>query len=165
MHIPRNYIFKRCSIIRQALPLLWRMPLQRKASNPKLAHPELNSNNKLYTNWFGLPDVKQALKTRRYKYNTTWLKMALGLKNRRSTLFKENRLQTRLSHNKNLKKIPSALCNRPIYQTKSTEISVPSSDLRGKAVAYCKQFSEPQKQRAGFYSKVRVQSLVVRARR
>lgn len=172
MHVPRNTIIKRCSISRFANPVLGRVPFQRTSPNPKLVQSEVNYISKLYTNWFGLTDMKNALKTRRRRYNMSWLKMALGLKTK-GTIFKDSRFQTRVSHIENLKNIPTYQNDQTAISGPSsnqhlndqTAISGPSSNLDGNVAAFYKQHSKPQKQSDNFYKKVRVQSLIVRARR
>lgn len=157
MHVPRNTIIKRCSISRFANPVLERIAFTRTSPNPKLVQTEVNYTNKKYSNWLGLTDMKNALRTRRRRYNMLWLKMTLGLKTK-GTNFKDSRFQTRINHIENLK-------NTPTYQNDQTAISGSSSNLKGRISAFYKQYSNPQKQKESFYKKVRVQSLIVRARR
>lgn len=171
MHSSRN-IIKRLAVNRCPKPALNDLTHREDPKpNSYWRQPQLvNCCRKLYTKWFNLAGVKQALLTQRSKFNLSWLKFDRGLKNRKQICTEENDSPVLLSHGSphshNLEHIPCNVRMEPTDTTKPSEMCLPDYDLNN---TYDTSDNPPlpkvPKQKTGLYSRVRVQSLLVRARR
>lgn len=137
---------------------------------PYWRQPQLaNCCRKLYTKWFNLAGVKQALSTQRRKLNLSWLKY-YRLKNRKPICIEETDSPALLSHGSprshDLEQTPCTVRMEPTDTTKPSEICIPYYDLNNTYDTSDEPpLSKGQKQSTSLYSSVRVQSLVVKARR
>ncbi|KAH8407692.1 hypothetical protein KR222_010810 [Zaprionus bogoriensis] len=154
-------IIKRCSINRCPLPALGRLPARDTTTNcQRFANARLtNCCRKLYTRWFGrgyFTSVTEALATRRRKYNMSWLKVALRLKDVDTAgLDAGRRLQGSLDDCDALQANPCTVCIAARPHVDSNANPVPDSDNATQ--------SPPPP--VNLNRNVRVQHLIVRARR